>query len=100
MQESIDFLAPRKTDAIRRSQFATSEGALQLWVLLSQDEEHFAHEVQSAHAARSAHGARLEAEVHSADEAQAAHARSSPDGKQAAHELRLACWTQFADELP
>jgi hypothetical protein len=43
--ESIEFLTPLKTDAIPRSQFANSEGALRLWALPSQDAGQAAHEL-------------------------------------------------------
>ena len=84
---------------LRGSQFATSEGALGLLAPPSLDEVLAAHELRSQCAARFAAGLRLAAEAHSADEAQAAHALLSPDGERAVHELWLACWTEFADEL-
>ena len=93
------FLRLERLTQLRGSQFATSEGALGLLALPSLDEVLAAHELQPQCAARSATGLRLAAEAHSADEAQAARALLSPDGERAVHELWLACWTEFADEL-
>ena len=73
IQSQSTVLRLEKTDAIRRSQFATSEGALRLWALLSQDAVQAAHELLSSDEEQAAHGARLQHGVQSVGEAPAAH---------------------------
>ena len=79
---------------------AHSEGALQLWALLSQGEARSAHELKAALSAYSANGVRPLAEGHSADASQVARAPLSLDGKQAANELRSAWRRHCPDEAP